>query len=99
MIYRGILKVLQTKKKPQKTKKYSRPTHPRHRHVSQSENVRVPEGVVVLLLQLLHVGGAEVKLSAGRTADAVLVVTGLQTFARSGLKAERRQVCGATRRK
>lgn len=67
--------------------------------VRQSENVRAPEGVVVFLLQLLHVGGTEVKLSAGRTADGVLVVTGLRTFARSGLQAERRQVCGAARRK
>lgn len=49
-----------------------------------------PERLLVFLLQLLQVGGAEVELGAGGTR--VLVLAGLWALGRSGLEAERRQI-------
>lgn len=57
---------------------------------------KVPDGVVVFLLQLLQAGGVEVKLSASRKADGILGLDDQRTLATSGWEAERRQVCRAT---
>lgn len=54
--------------------------------------LQLPEGLLIFI-PLLHCGGAEVKLSAGWTGDAVVVVSRLRTVAWSGLHAERRDIC------
>lgn len=62
------------------------------------QTLEIPESLLVFLLELLQVGGAEVKLGAGGTADGVLVVSRLRTLAQSGLDAERRHICGVKSR-
>lgn len=51
-----------------------------------------PERLLILLLQLLQVGGTEVKLSVDGTEDIILLLSSQWTLTQSGLEGEWRHI-------